>query len=90
MKRNDITALHDKGIDALEEQLLQLQQELAKARIEKAAGKLANVSSVKMLKHDIARVKTVLHEKTVVAAEAAAIAQAAPTASATSTTKVTE
>lgn len=69
MKRNDITALHGKSIEELQKQLGELEQDIAKNRIEKAAGKLANTSLVNVQQRDIARIKTVLHEKTVAAAD---------------------
>lgn len=63
MKRNDITALHSKSISELNTQLEGLLLDLAKARLEKKAAKLADVSLVKRLSNDIARVKTIIHEK---------------------------
>lgn len=63
MKRNDIKALHDKDLKELNEQLRTLLLDLAKARLEKKAAKLANVSLVRQLSDDVARVKTVIHEK---------------------------
>ena len=63
MKRNDIKALHDKSIGELNKQLEKMLLDLAKARLEKKAGKLANVSLVARLADDIARVKTIIHEK---------------------------
>lgn len=63
MKSRDIRALHDQTLSELATQLEKLLQELAQVRIEKAAGKLSNVSKVQTLQDDIARVKTVLTEK---------------------------
>jgi large subunit ribosomal protein L29 len=60
MKRNDITALQDKTAAELTKQLNEVQKELATARLQKAVGKLANPSRIKVLRDDIARVKTVL------------------------------
>lgn len=68
MRSNDITALHGKTVTELETQLKQLQKDLAQARIEKAAGKLANVTSVSMMQDDVARIKTIIHEKELAAA----------------------
>ncbi|GIK84072.1 MAG: hypothetical protein BroJett025_06940 [Patescibacteria group bacterium] len=62
MKKNDITALHNKTIVELEKQLKDLLVELAQARMKKAAGKLKNTHTA-LLSDDVARVKTVLSMK---------------------------
>lgn len=72
MKRKDITALHAQTLEELQVKLRELQQELAQTRVEKAAGKLTNVSLVQTLQNDIARVKTIVTEKQLTAALAAA------------------
>ena len=64
MKRNDITALHDKTVNELNKMLSTMLDKLAKIRLEKGAKNLENTSSVKMLADDVARVKTVLTIKT--------------------------
>lgn len=61
MKRNDIKALTDKPKADLEKQLAELQDQLTTAYLQKAARKLKNTSSIKNLKADIARVKTVIN-----------------------------
>jgi ribosomal protein L29 len=60
MKRNDITALHDKTAGELQKQLTELTEQLAQARLERAVGKIA-LSKVRLIADDVARVKTVLH-----------------------------
>lgn len=71
MKKNDITALHDKELSELHQQLEGLQTELVKARLERSAGKLDNPAKVKNLSDDIARVKTVMRHKELMKAVAA-------------------
>ncbi|MBP7774420.1 50S ribosomal protein L29 [Candidatus Woesebacteria bacterium] len=58
MKRNDIRALQSKTKAELQTQLTGYERELATARLKKAVGKLENVSSIAILRDDIARVKT--------------------------------
>lgn len=60
MKRNDITALHEKTTAELQKQLSELQKELATSKLQKVVGKLPNVAKVQVLRNDVARVKTVL------------------------------
>ncbi len=71
MKRNDIKALHDKTIGELDKMLIDMLDNLAKIRLEKAAGRLENTSSVKILSDDVARVKTVLTIKSAIQADSA-------------------
>lgn len=63
MKRNDITALHGKTIAELEQQLGELVANLAKAQLELPVGKLSDTRMPGKIKDDIARIKTVIHEK---------------------------
>jgi ribosomal protein L29 len=60
MKRKEKQELAEKTLAQLQKLEQDLQQKLTKAQMEKAAGKLANTSSVKLLADDLARVKTVL------------------------------
>ncbi len=60
MKKNDITALKQRPQAELLKELATLQGQLAKARVEKKAGKLANFALPSRLADDIARIKTVL------------------------------
>ena len=74
MKRKDITALHGQTSQELEQQLQELQKNLAKVNLELPAGKLTDVRLPGKIKDDIARIKTILREqqllvKTVVAKE---------------------
>lgn len=63
MKRNDVKALSKKTVAELNKQLIELQVAFAKIKLEKKVGKVANPRSVSMMADDIARVKTILHEK---------------------------
>lgn len=72
MKRNDITALHDKTNGELEQQLQELRKSLAKAKLELPAGKLEDTRLPGKIRDDIARVKTILREKQVLAKESVA------------------
>ena len=63
MKRNDITALHDKTAAELQKQLSELQKELATAQLQNVVGKLTNTAKIQTLSADVARVKTVLREQ---------------------------
>lgn len=66
MKRNDIKALHDQTIPELNQRLVEISEELIKARLEKGAAKLTNLRLVSTLADDLARVKTILGEKMMV------------------------
>ncbi len=62
MKQNDIRALHDKTVAELQAQLTDLTKELARARLEKKAGRRANTHIV-LIADDVARIKTILRKK---------------------------
>ncbi len=57
MKASEVRA---KGDDELREQLLQLKKEQFNLRFQKATGQLENTSRVRVVRRDIARIKTVL------------------------------
>jgi len=63
MKQNDITALHGKTLAQLQQQLEELEHDLASARLSMIVNKLEDVTKVPRLRKDIARIKTVLSEK---------------------------
>lgn len=71
MKRNDITALHEKTVAELQKQLAEIQKNLATARLQKSVGKLQKPSEIQVLRNDIARVKTVLRNKEITATQKA-------------------
>ena len=63
MKRNEIKKLFEQSIDELAVKVAELNKELARARLEKIAGRLNDTTKVVRLADDLARVKTVLREK---------------------------
>ena len=63
MKFNQKKALHEKSIDQLNQELVDLEKDLTKARLELAAQKLEDVSKPKRLVKNIARIKTIITEK---------------------------
>jgi len=60
-----------KGGDELREQLLQLKKEQFNLRFQKAIGQLENTSRVRVVRRDIARLKTVLGARAAAAAKEA-------------------
>jgi ribosomal protein L29 len=65
MKRNDIKQLQQLSVEELNKKLNELSMSLAKSRLEKKAGRLANPRLVSTLADDLARVKTFLTQKQV-------------------------
>ena len=61
MKADD---LRTKSEDELKDSLLGLKKEAFNLRFQKASGQLGNTSRVRQVRRDIARIKTVLGEKT--------------------------
>jgi len=57
MKASEVRA---KSGDELREQLLQLKKEQFNLRFQKATGQLENTSRVRVVRRDIARIKTIL------------------------------
>jgi large subunit ribosomal protein L29 len=57
MKASEVRA---KSGDELREQLLQLKKEQFNLRFQKATGQLENTSRVRIVRRDIARIKTIL------------------------------
>jgi large subunit ribosomal protein L29 len=66
MKAAEVNA---KGADELKELLVQLKKEQFNLRFQQASGQLENTARVRQVRRDIARVKTVLGEKTATAGE---------------------
>jgi large subunit ribosomal protein L29 len=66
MKVND---LRDKTSDQLSEALLQLKKEAFNLRFQKATGQLENTARVRYVRRSIARVATVITEKSAQTAE---------------------
>ncbi|MGY9047784.1 50S ribosomal protein L29 [Puniceibacterium antarcticum] len=61
--------LHDKTPDQLREELVSLKKEAFNLRFQQATGQMENTSRMKIVRREVARVKTVLNQK---AANAAA------------------
>ncbi len=57
------TELKEKTIDELNDELLRLRKEQFGMRMQKASGQLGQTHLVKVMRRDIARLKTVLKEK---------------------------
>jgi len=61
MKATDVRTKSD---DELKEQLITLRKEAFNLRFQTASGQLENTARVRQVKRDIARIKTVLNERT--------------------------
>ena len=55
--------LRQKSDDELNQQVLDLRKEAFNLRFQRASGQLENTARVRQVRRDIARVKTVLHER---------------------------
>jgi len=60
MKIEDVRA---KSIDELRGSLLELKKEAFNLRFQRATGQLENTSRVRQVRHDIARIKTVMRDR---------------------------
>ncbi len=60
MKTSDARAM---SLDQLDEEVLKLKKEQFNLRFQRATGQLENTSRVRVLRRDIARIKTVLRAK---------------------------
>ncbi len=54
--------LRGKTADELDDELIKLRREQFNLRFQKATGQLENTTRVRQVRHDIARIKTVLHQ----------------------------
>lgn len=64
------TDLRGKSVDELNDQLLQLKKEQFNLRFQRASGQLENTARVREVRRDIARIKTILGQRTPSAAPA--------------------
>jgi len=55
--------LRQKSDDELNKQVIDLRKEAFNLRFQRASGQLENTSRVRQVRRDIARIKTVLHER---------------------------
>ena len=60
--------LRDKTPDELRDQLVQLKKEAFNLRFQQATGQLENTARMKLVRRDVAKVKTILNEKAASAA----------------------
>ena len=62
MKAADVIAKSD---DELKEELIVLRKEAFNLRFQTASGQLENTARVRLVRRDIARIKTVLHQRVI-------------------------
>ncbi len=60
MKPDDVRAM---TLDQLDDELLKLKKEQFNLRFQRATGQLENSSRVRVVRRDIARIKTIAHHK---------------------------
>ena len=58
-----VTEVRELGVDDLRQRVQELDDQLFRLRIQKSMGQLEAAHKVKVLRRDLARVKTVLREK---------------------------
>ncbi len=75
MKVADVRAM---TLDQLDDEVLKLKKEQFNLRFQRATGQLENTSRVRVIRRDIARMKTIAAQKRVGAPEPAPKAEAAP------------
>ena len=57
------SAIHDMTVDQLRDELLKLKKEQFNLRFQAATGQMENTARVRQVRRDIARIKTVLHQR---------------------------
>ncbi len=72
----DAKDLRDKTADELRDQLSSLKKEQFNLRFQQATNQLENTARMRLVRRDVARVKTILNEKVAEAASAGAAANA--------------
>ncbi len=75
MKAADVRAM---TLDQLDDEVLKLKKEQFNLRFQRATGQLENTSRVRVIRRDIARMKTIAAQKRAGIPEPAAKAEAAP------------
>ena len=75
MKAADVRAM---TLDQIDDEVLKLKKEQFNLRFQRATGQLENTSRVRVIRRDIARMKTIAAQKRAGVPEPAAKAQAAP------------
>ena len=74
------TELRELDVEELESRLSEAKRELFNLRFQVVTGQLDNVSRIRQVRRDVARIKTILREQEIAAAEAIEAPAAAPTA----------
>jgi large subunit ribosomal protein L29 len=64
-----VSELREKSVDQLGEELLSLKKEAFNLRFQKATGQLENTARVRLVRRNIARVNTVISEKSSIVLE---------------------
>lgn len=59
----NVADLRGKSVDQLKESLVDLKKEQFNLRFQRASGQLENTARVGQIRKDIARIKTILHER---------------------------
>jgi len=63
MKRSDLNQLKETDTQSLQDRVSELSNELTKARLERTMNTVKNTNITKNTRKEIARIKTILHEK---------------------------
>lgn len=63
MKSNNTAELRDKSVDELQTRERELSEQLFKLRFQRATGRMENPSKMRQVRREIARIKTLLNEK---------------------------
>ena len=58
-----VVDIRSKTVDELKDQLRELKRESLNLRFQRASGQLESTSRIRAVRHDIARIRTVLNEK---------------------------
>ena len=58
-----VVDIRSKTVDELRDQLRELKRESLNLRFQRASGQLESTSRIRAVRHDIARIRTVLNEK---------------------------
>ena len=63
MRSNNTPQLREKSVDELETRERELSEQLFKLRFQRATGRMENPSKMRQVRREIARIKTLLNEK---------------------------
>jgi large subunit ribosomal protein L29 len=63
VKSNNTSELREKSVDELQTRERELSEQLFKLRFQRATGRMENPSKMRQVRREIARVKTLLNEK---------------------------